>query len=267
MPDPKKLDPGVIDGIPSSLLTVSQGELDVTEGNPVNMHVEVNQMPGLGISCPGDCMWGSNGHRFWSNYLVTAGHCGPLPFEDFEGTVDGNVEFNQSGFDLTPGSQYQVSIRDGSTFDMKIISSPQADSNCYHTNQNRQECFRFISERALHNSWEVGADTVCAMLRTTGQYECGFVVEENVTSTCGISRAVRYAIDTSPGDSGAGLIWPEDPPSASIDAIHACGGGAFGLGNTAYDVQNELGFEFNCSHIFARDVSASAWSNCPTVNR
>ena len=182
----------------------------------VQTHPEAEQQPGLQIELDpgGICTWGINGHSTSWNYLVTAGHCGDPPFEEFAGAFTDDLEIHQDdSFELTPGSQYLESLNSAG-WDMKRMASPQADSNCYHAVGS---CIRYVQWRALHNSWEVGSDIVCASLGTTNTYICGTVAEENYSSTaagCEGSRWVRYDIDTSGGDSGSGLIGPVASPAA-----------------------------------------------------
>jgi hypothetical protein len=253
---------------PADLLTVNEGPVDVEEGAPDTTHSEADQMPGLRIAIAGGwCTWGINGHTSSYNYLVTAGHCGGATYDDFVGWTNGLEIYQNNSFLLTPGSQYVYSINT-EPYDMKRMSTPQADSNCYHSNGH---CIKNIRWRALHNSWEVGSDLVCATLGNTGAYQCGFVVEENYSSTasgCEGGRWVRYDIDTSGGDSGSGLIGPvQSPGDTTIDAIHACGSGTSGFGNTAFDVKTQLGFDFNCASTAVTGRAASAWGACPTYNR
>lgn len=265
-PDPKELDEmGVLEFLDTKIIDITKGELDREEGLPTTVHSEANQMPGLSYDPDpgGNCMWGSNGHTSNRNYLITAGHCSSPPFENFSGWTN-VMELHQANvFHLTPGSVYVRSIHN-SSYDIKRVGSPQADSNCYHLGSDN--CTSFISRRALHNSWEVGADVVCTQLQD--RVACGFVTEENVTSQgCNQRRMVRYAIDTSSGDSGTGIIGPFSGNSYSIDAIHTCGSGTTGLGGTAYDAKDELDFDFNCASFAARNRIHSFWGTCPTVNR
>lgn len=272
LPNPDSITSDILRVVPGDLVSVSEGPLDVEEGDATSTHVEAEQQPGLQIEFDpgGNCTWGANGHTSSYNYLITAGHCGGSAFENFNGWTNGLEIHQNNSFHLTPGSQYLYSRFTGG-WDMKRMSSPQADSNCYHLTGSYHgsgSCVRNVRWRALHNSWEVGADVVCATLGTTNAYECGFVLEENYSSTgCEGSRWVRYDIDTGPGDSGSGLIGVDRSPDVTIDAIHACGSGTTGFGNTAYDVKNRLGFDFNCASSPVTGRSASNWGSCPTYNR
>lgn len=257
---------------PADLLKITKGETDSPQGGPTDTHAEADQQPGLQIEFdPGsNCTWGINGHTSSRNYLVTAGHCGGSEYQDFNGWTDGLEIHQNNAFHLTPNSQYLFSINT-EPYDMKMMSTPQADSNCYHGNGH---CNRNITWRALHNSWEVGSDMVCASMGTSNVYECGTVLELNYSSTsggCEGSRWVRYDIDTSGGDSGSGIVGPVAVPDLSIDAIHACGAGTSGFGNTSFDVKTQFNtrvdFDFNCASTPVRGRAGSAWSACPTRNR
>lgn len=264
---PELIDDRILSEVPTELVTVSFGEIG-EQGRPSLTHAEADQTPGLQIELDpgGFCTWGINGHTNSYNYLVTAGHCGGGTYDDFSGW-SGVLEVHQNNsYHLTPGRQFVYSRNRGG-WDMKRVSSPQADSNCYHTVRN---CQRYIKARALHNSWEIGSDIVCASLGTSNFFECGYILEENFRSStpgCEGSRWVRYGIDTSRGDSGSGIIGLSSSPSATIDAIHACGSGTSGFGNTAYDVKTRLGFDFNCARSRVRGRAARNWGRCPAVNR
>lgn len=258
------------------------GEAPVSEGDPHNVHREGDQQAGLRLKVKngstGICSWGVNGHTSSLNYITTAGHCFSTN-PNYRGWVSrtevyqGNRSTLTSNFHLTPGRQYLYSVR-GDGRDAARISSPQADSNCYHADGH---CQKYIRSRALHNSWEVNSDWVCASLGNTNTYECGLVLEENydpdrffglLQSKCKGENMVRYDIDTKDGDSGSGIIgeyWRSS--AASIDAIHSCGVGSSGAGNTAYHVKQKLGYDFNCGTSTRRGVSASSWGSCPTRNR
>jgi hypothetical protein len=270
-PKPGSVPRDVLGLVPAGLVSVVEGTLDVEEAPPGDTHPEAEQQPGLSISFVpgGGCTWGINGHSTSWNYLVTAGHCGSPPFEEFAGDFTDDLEILQNGsFELTPGSQYLESLNSAG-WDMKRMASPQADSNCYHAVGS---CVRYVQWRASHNSWEVGSDTVCASLGTTGTYVCGTVVEENYSSTaagCEGSRWLRYNVDTGSGDSGAGLIGPVASPAVTIDAIHACGSGTTGFGNTAFDVmdQTPLAWDFNCAPSVVTGRGPTAWGACPVLDR
>jgi hypothetical protein len=269
-PDPASVPVDILALVPDELVSLVEGPLPVEESPPTDTHPESEQQPGLQIELDpgGNCTWGINGHSTAWNYLVTAGHCGGATFDQFFGWTD-DLEIHQNNsFHLTPGSQFVDSINiDG--WDMKRVSTPQADSNCYHAVGS---CIRYVQWRALHNSWEVGSDIVCASLGTTNTYECGAVLEENYSGgsgACSGSRYVRYDIDTGGGDSGTGLIGPVASPAVTIDAIHSCGSGTWGFGNTAYDVktQTSLTWDFNCASSVVTGRSAANWATCPTFDR
>lgn len=264
-PDLKTIPADIVALVPDGLGSLTQKDLPVDQGNPNTTHPESEQQPGLRIEFDpgGNCTWGANGHTSSYNYMVFAGHCGPDP--SFLGWSD-SVEIHQNNsFHLTPGSQFFYSKTD-SGWDMERASSPQADSNCYHAVGS---CVRYIRWRALHNSWETNSDLVCASLGNTNDYECGLILEEYSTppSSCTIgNRAVRYDIDTGGGDSGSGLIGPVGT-GVTIDAIHTCGDGTEALGQTAYDVKNQLAFDYNCASSKVTGRSAGNWGSCPTYNR
>ena len=266
-PQPETLPESILKIAPDEILTVTEGELPFEDSEPNETHAEVNQQPGLLIffNRNSTCTWGANAHSKYQTYLITAGHCGD--FDNFRGWNNNEEIYQNNSFHLTPGPRYIYSI-DINGWDMKRVSTPQADSNCYHADSN---CARFIRYRARHNSWEPGSDLVCASLGRTNSYECGVVLEENyrgpATGECSGSRYLRYDIDTSPGDSGSGLIGPVAARGASIDAIHSCGAGPVGFGNTAYDVRQQLKIEFNCAPTVVRNRPAGDWGRCPSINR
>lgn len=270
-PEPKTVTSDLLGLVPGNLVSVVEGPLDVEEAPPSDTHPEAEQQPGLSIELDpgGICTWGINGHSTVWNYLVTAGHCGDPPFEEFAGAFTDDLEIHQNdSFELTPGSQFLESLNSAG-WDMKRMASPQADSNCYHAVGS---CIRYVQWRAFHNSWEVGSDIVCASLGTTNNYVCGTVAEENYSSTaagCEGSRWVRYNIDTSNGDSGSGLIGPVASPAVTIDAIHACGSGTSGFGNTAFDVKTQtiLTWDFNCASSVVTGRAPTAWGACPVLDR
>jgi len=266
----------------SQHVEVVAGEAPVPEGDPGDVHGERDQMPGLRLQVKngptGTCSWGVNGHTSSLNYIVTAGHCFQTN-KNYQGWIN-NTEVYQgsssnlsNNFHLTPGRQYLYSVR-GDGRDAARVSSPQADSNCYHAGSN---CNKYIKSRALHNSWEVNSDWVCASLGRTNIYDCGVVQEENFDpdsffgifqSRCQGENMLRYDIDTRRGDSGSGIIGEyRNSSAASIDAIHSCGVGTSGAGNTAYHVKQKLGFDFNCASSAKRGVRANSWGSCPTRNR
>ena len=267
-PKPALISRTVFSVAPADLVFVTEGSVDAPMGAPNTTHSEAEQQPGLRIELdPGGwCTWGVNGHTSNWNYLVTAGHCGGATFDNFVGWTD-DLEIHQNNsFHLTPGSQFVHSIR-SEPYDMKRMSTPQADSNCYHAVGN---CIRNVRWRALHNSWEVGSDIVCASLGNSAVYQCGVVLEENYTSNgagCEGSRWVRFDIAVIGGDSGSGFIGPVASPDVTIDAILACQSGSASFGNTAYDVKTQLGFDFNCASTPVTGRAASAWGACPTYDR
>jgi len=272
IPDPGTLPTEVVAKIPADLVVVTAGPVAETQSGPSSTHVEGSQQPGLQIEFDGggNCTWGANGHTSSYNYVVTAGHCGVDPFEDFLGWVNSvpeNMEVHQNNsFHLTAGNTFVYSRRAGG-WDMKRFSSDYADSNGYHADG---DWATFIRYRALHNSWEINSDLVCASMGTSNSYECGYILEENASLTCSGnsgSRWVRYDIDTDLGDSGAGIEGFLGQNYMTIDAIHACGGGSWGHGNTAYDVKQRLAFDYNCRSSLQTNRPTSYWGACPTTNR
>jgi hypothetical protein len=258
----------ILDVAPDDLVTVTEAPLGGEMGTPTSTHSEAEQQPGLQIEFdPGTwCNWGHNGHTSSYNYIVTAGHCGGTDYDDYNNWAS-YLEIHQNdSFHLTPGTQWVYS-RNTDGWDMFRMSSPQADSNCYHADTS---CNRNMSWRTLHNSWEEGIDYVCASLGTTNDYNCGVVQEWDYVSTmagCEGSRWVRFDIDTQPGDSGAGLMYPVAAPDSTVDGIFACATTTFSFGNTAYDVKNRLAFDYNCSRSVVTGRSASSWGACPTWDR
>ena len=269
-PNPASVPSDLLALVPSDLVSVVAGPLAVEEAPPTDTHPEAEQQPGLSIELDpgGGCTWGINGHSTSWNYLVTAGHCGGDTFGDFAGFTDDLEVHQNDSFELTPGSQYVESFNSVG-WDFKRVATPQADSNCYHAVGS---CIRYVEWRAFVNSWEIGSDIVCASMGTTNTYECGAVLEENFVgsgSGCEGSRWVRYDIDTSGGDSGSGLIGPVASPAVTIDAIHACGSGTWGFGNTAYDVMTQSGltWDFNCAASVVTGRAPTAWGACPVIDR
>ncbi len=268
-PDPASVTPDIVGLVPDDLVSVVEGPLGAQEGNPNTVHSEPEQQPGLQIAFSdtgGSCTWGANGHTASYNYLVTAGHCGSAPFDNYINWTS-VLEVHQAySFHLTPGDSYIASVNTGG-WDMKRMTTPQADSNCYHAVVS---CGSYVRWRASHNSWEINSDFVCASLGAANHYECGLVLEEDFPSNdpgCEGSRWVRYNIDTGFGDSGSGLIGPTAGAQVTIDAIHACGAGTTGYGNTAYDVKTQLGFDFNCASSVVTGRAAANWGACPVYDR
>ncbi|MCP4964732.1 MAG: hypothetical protein GY926_05810 [bacterium] len=274
-PEPDLLDPWLASVVPVELVTVTVGENDRISSGPSYTHSAADQQAGLQIEIdPGYatfCTWGVSGHTSTYNYIVTAGHCGTSTYENFSGTSYAFEIQQNDTFDLTPGPSYVHSFY-GYNQDAKRVSSQYADNNCYHADGH---CTGFIRYRSLNNSWEVGSDMTCASLGTTNAWECGWIAEENYVSTssaCEGNQWVRYTIDTSPGDSGSGLVyWSGSGVQLAIDAIHHCSvaasGGLDGIGMTAYRVKQTLGFDYNCASSAVTSRSASNWGSCPTINR
>ncbi len=268
LPDPQLLTPSVLGAVPPDLVSLTQGEHVSPLLSPSSTHVESEQQPGLEIDFDpgGFCTWGVNGHTNTFNYLVTAGHCSEPPYENFS-DYSYVLEVHQNdSFLLTPSVQYVFSIY-GDPWDMKRVSTPQADSNCYH---KVVSCGRYIRWRALHNYWEPNSDVVCASLGTTNSYECGFILQENFSTTvsgCEGNRWLQFDIPAIVGDSGAGVIGEVQLTASSIDAILSCGGPLYSIGNTAYDVKTQLQFDFNCASSAVTGRSPSNWGACPTIDR
>jgi len=242
-----------------------EGQAMKDESSPSSTHSEADQMPGLRITTQGGlCTWGVNGHTASLNYATLAAHCFQYNL-NYSGWASSTELEQGSGtqFLLTPGTQY-LKTTTGSNYDSARMSTPQADSNCYHSNS---DCARFIAKRTLHNSWEVNSDWVCLSMGNTNSWDCGVVQEEYWEHTCTAGQMVRYDIDTGGGDSGGGVIGLLGGTSASIDAIHTCADGTSGGGNTAYHVKQALGFDFNCSTVEVTNRAASAWGSCPTIDR
>lgn len=274
-------------GLESKVIFVEGAPAD-SFGGTKDPHSEYHQQPGLGIvvkngSHYGTCSWGANGHTNTYNYIVTAGHC---LTQYKHGKIVGHrsgVEVWQSIYKgsghlkITPYSPYVYSryYREAqSTYpytvramDAARIQSYQADSNCYHTPAG--SCRKFIRYRALHNSWEINSDLVCATLGESNDYDCGYVKQEGFIGCSAVAGGFRFSIAATFGDSGSGVIGPYSGESASIDGLVACGdrGAGWTAGPTAYQVKQELGFDYNCRSYKARHKSASWWGSCPTINR
>ncbi|MFN3217653.1 MAG: hypothetical protein ACE367_14255 [Acidimicrobiales bacterium] len=246
---------------------VVAGELAGPANSPGSLHNGGGQMPGLLIEADpgGYCTWGANGHTASLNYLVTAGHCGSVAYENFAGYTT-SFELDQAdSLALTSGSQFLFSVFSFNE-DAKRMSSAYADDNCYH---GPFHCQTFIKERALHNSWELNSDVVCASLGRSDTRRCGYVLEENYVggSTCPGNRWIRTSIEIVVGDSGSGLVggWG-GALGTSMDGIFICKKGAESIAMTAFDVKQTLNFDFNCAST-AVTRSAPQWAACPSVNR
>lgn len=228
-------------------------------------------MPGLGVKFSGNglwCTWGVNMHTSSYNYLTTAGHCMPSSLYNTTGWTWVEALQNNS-FLLTAGGQFLKSLfvpTGNGRYDMARLLSPQADTNCY---QSWNHCASYIRYRALHNSWEINSDTVCASVAGHNDYRCGVVLEENYddsSSFCVEGRSLRFGMVTTGGDSGGGLI-DGTVAQTTIDGIINCNALGWSLANTAYDVKTQLGADFNCASSRVYGRAGGLWGTCPARDR
>lgn len=267
-PRPSNVPPEILEGY-ESLVVVSEGPVARPESNPTGTHSASKQQPGLEIyeRESGDiCTWGVNGHTSSFNYILTAGHCGVTAKGDDYSAYTNELELYQNdSFHLTSGSVYVKSEYD-TAVDAKRVSSSYANDNCYHAGA---DCRRFIRYRALHNSWDINSDIDCASLGRTNDYRCGLVVQENADDNgCIVNDLARIDVDTRGGDSGSGFVHPRSS-GATFTALHVCGGGpgdTQSLSVTAFDVKNNLDFDYNC-HSSTAIRSPTQWGTCPAINR
>lgn len=271
--------------VPADAFQVEQGARIAPAGLPQDDHATADLQPGLMLWLDlsegwGICTWGINGHTNNWNYVVTAGHCMGQTLWDSSGWVDdGDIEVwagsqiqNALWDQLTPGDTF-VHSRLRNTFDVARISSPNADTNCYHgtTNDWGRDCPWRIENRTLHDRWETNQDRTCSSLGVSNRYRCGLILDEDVELNYGADfdnwstdRAVEVDYPSVPGDSGSGAKW-----NHTFDGIIVCCDGTpTSFMVTAYDVKRGLGgsFDFNCSSGFARR-DADEWGACPAIDR
>lgn len=129
-PNPELITPSILSVVPAELVSVTQGSLYAAAASPSSAHPESEQQPGLSIVVEPNfgCTWGANGHTDSLSVLVTAGHCSNDYYTNYSGWTDGSDIYQAGTFLLTPGSRHLRSIHTVD-FDMKRMSSPQADSN------------------------------------------------------------------------------------------------------------------------------------------
>jgi len=226
-PTPELIDASLLALAPEDLVTTTKADTAGNTGGPSGTHSAGDQQAGLQVEFdPGYsswCTWGMSGHTSSYNYIVTAGHCGASTYKNFSGWSYAFEMQENDVFELTPGASYVHSF-DAYNKDEKRVSSQYADNNCYHATVH---CGGFFRYRAVHNSWEVGADTSCASLGTSNAWECGLIQEENYTGSgdCAGNRWVRIGVTTIPGDSGSGFVyWSGSGIQLAIDALQHCGG-------------------------------------------
>ncbi len=242
-------------------------------GNPLDLHSWADQQPGLAIrlattSGDSNCGWGFNGHTSSYTYIVMAGHCGPTLYENYTGWTGSAFEVSQTHQSsepriITPGDTYVYSVYTNG-YDAKRVESSYANDNCYHGKgaSTAAHCEWPMHNRAGHNTWEPGSDTTCISLSKSNTYRCAFIEAENqCTFTSGNCRAVRVGVGAQPGDSGSGA-----KATNTIDGVLADANSTRYEFITAYDVKNQLGFDFNCA-VGQTTQGASAWGSCAWINR
>lgn len=239
-------------------------------GDPLDQHSVANQQPGLAIAVNAvggtkACTWGVNGNTASEHFMVMAGHCWASQ-SNTAGFVHRNVFQNRissTWLSVTPNTSSQGNYLrsiENSTYDMARISSDFSNDNCYHWGH----CQKNITDRAKHNSWETGQDVTCASLGTSNVYRCGVITEENYQG----SRLFRFNIATLSGDSGSGLVEDRNNADVAIDGIVVQGNHpTASLGQTAWDVKNQLNFDFNCANSPTYRSNPANWANCPILNR
>lgn len=259
---------------PSDAYSIVEAAPFTELGLPQTQHSFTDQQPGLAIAVGSgsgtageSCTWGFNGHTGSYSYVVSAGHCASATYDTFTGWIygDGLFEISQTYSTsspwpriITPGDTYLVS-KNG-LYDMLRAESTYANDNCYHGSGSGTgaHCQWPMANRASHNSWEIGSDQTCASLGKSNTYRCGYILEENFEG----GRTVRADIDNIGGDSGSGAKW-----DYTIDGIIVEGSGTEVLFQTSYDVETQLGFDFNCASPGPHYLLPSEWDPCPVVDR
>ena len=255
--------------VPSDYLTVVQDGVSVTAGNPLDVHSEASQMAGLNIEFdPGaNCTWGISGNNDIDHYMMTAGHCGGSAFHNFNGWTDSLEAHQANSVLLTDGWRYIISTFNSSTIDAKGVSSGFADDNCYHWGH----CAKHISNRALHNSYELNSDVSCASLGKSNVWRCGYVREHNWTGSgpCGGNGGwLKIGIPVIPGDSGAGAIYPYSGGQSTFDGILGCqNGSSNSIWTSALLFKGATGLDANCYPVPVIVYSPNWWPTCSGVDR
>jgi hypothetical protein len=253
--------------VPNDAFVVAEPRDYVLASQPHTTHSSGNQQSGLQIgiwrSGPtlfNSCTWGVTGHTAEYTYIVSAGHCFTPEGTVLSGWGHRWATQNASGNVVsTPSSAFVYArARDSSAdYDHGRISSPRANTNCYHA---AGDCNSLITERISLYAHAVG-QTVCVSLAanasTSLSYDCGTVVDADYNEQGYTNRVEVASVAAHLGDSGAGMRY--------IDNFHGILTSAdvpnqMILFEPAYYVKAFIGastFDFNCVR------SGSWWGSCP----
>jgi len=259
----------VLEGIPEDRVVVDENGTTQPAGNPQDQHAGGSQMAGLSVDLDpgGSCTWGISGNNDIDHYMFMAGHCGNPPFEQFTGWTN-VLEVDQANqFHLTSNWRYVISEFNNSTIDRKGVSSDYANDNCYHWGH----CAKIVTNRALHNSWEINSDMTCASLGSSNVWRCGLIREENYTGggDCGGPGGwLRVQMAVVLGDSGAGAIYPYSGAQSTFDGILGCRkGSGESIWTTAFLFKAGTNLDANCWGSAVSFYSPSSWGTCPAIDR
>lgn len=271
-PDPSAIEARLETSVPTEAYFVSLGEESVPLNTPSVTHVLNQKQPGLAIGLINTingvgsyCGWAFNGHTSTEHHIVTAGHCGPVAWENFNGVAGGAFEIEQkpTGYqhNLTPGNTTVVSVWIDDVRDAKRAESPYADDNCYHGagSSNYAHCAYDMRNRAQDSSWTVGSDATCSSLSASNTYRCGYILNDGA-----ITNYILVGFNAISGDSGSGAKF-----SHTIDGIVANRVGPNEtLVYSAYHALQDLNsMDFNCHTSAIVRTNPAAWGSCPIVAR
>lgn len=258
----------LVETIPEDAYVISDPSNYKLGGAPHTTHSSGDQQSGLQIGIWNTaggalfqgCTWGVTGHTASYTYIVSAGHCFTPAGSVLSGWGYRWATQNISGNEIstTPSAfVYARAYDSNADFDHGRISSPSADTNCYHY---AGHCTRKITERISLYAHAVG-QTVCATLAsddsTAHPYDCGTVVDADYNEGGLTNRVEVNSMDGHPGDSGAGLHYFNNFHGV---LTHVNESESRILFEPAYWVKAYIGastFDFNCVR------SGSWWSSCP----
>lgn len=264
----------LLKGIPTEQVVVEElPQASEFLNPPAQSHTTGAQQSGIQIGVYGSgwnvgaCTWGIAGHTSSYTYVVTAGHC----TTGFGSVLSGwGLRYvTQNG-----GSTFQISTQPSAftyarlydtsaTFDHARISSPYADTNCYHGTilDSHAHCVSPITRRLSLYGHTVG-QVICASLGITNDYNCGTVSDADwsgyVSNRWTTNRVQVDPFDADHGDSGSGIVagptfhglLTSGIPGVRIEFEPAYWVKAY-IGATSFDI--------NCVR------SGSWWGACPIV--